>query len=97
MDFGEVGWNGEVNLPYVRSTQNFWVRPLDQPPLPDFVPDLCPWQSFELATPGHLMLARYMDYKFVRIDNNIVNILNKLALLTGVTKTTRGCEVVCWR
>ena len=62
MDFGEIGWNGEVRLPYVRSPQNFRVRPLDQPPLPHFVPNLCPWQSFELATPGHLILARYMDY-----------------------------------
>ena len=61
MDFGDVGWNGEVRLPYVPSPQNLWVRPLDQPPLPDCVPDLSPWQSFALATPGHLVLARYMD------------------------------------
>ena len=59
MDFGEVGWNGEVRLPYVLSPQNLWVRPLHQPPLPDSVPDLRPWQSFPLLTPGHLVLARY--------------------------------------
>ena len=64
MDFGEVGWNGEVRLPFVPSPKNLWVRQLDQPPLPDSVPDLCPWQSFGLATPGLLVLARYVDFTF---------------------------------
>ena len=43
MNFGEIGWGGEVQLPIVQSPQSIWVRPLDQPSLPGFISDLRPW------------------------------------------------------
>jgi len=58
MDFGDVGWNGEVRLPFVSSTEDFWAQPLHLPPLPPTVENLRPWKTFAFATSGLLVLAR---------------------------------------
>ena len=59
MDFGDVGWNGEVRLPFVSSSQDFWAQPLHLPPLPPTLENLRPWKTFAYATSGLLVLARY--------------------------------------
>ena len=70
MDFGDVGWNGEVRLPFVSSSQDFWAQPLHLPPLPPTVENLRPWKTFAFATSGLLVLARY-KLQFHKINEQI--------------------------
>ena len=70
MDFGDVGWTGEVRLPFVSSSQDFWAQPLCLPPLPPTVENLRPWKTFASATSGLLVLARY-KLQFHKINEQI--------------------------